>query len=292
MNRRAFLATATGTLAALTGCLDGADPGTEPPTEAPGTDPDPTGSATPTGTPTVSDEPTPEADVTVDALGLQYGFVAPDSPDSIGIASPTTPYVVADVAVEGSLAFDEFAVAVGDERVRATRVGNFYRTAWGSEEWYGRDRARGLLAFDLGGVPATPGGDVALTWPGGAQTVGDAAMDRLARGAPEFSASLAVPGTQAGTTAPPVSVEVTNDGDLPARFLGALNRTGPLVAYTPVARLGELVGAGETTTIEVADEWGGDTPAGTVGDDDPDVRYFLHYGDRETSAEVRLVESN
>jgi hypothetical protein len=288
MDRRTYLASLTAGLAALAGCPDG-DPGTEPASPGGST---PTSSVTPTATGTLTatpgDDSTPAPEVTVETLHLQYGYVAPDSPDSVGISNPSTPYLVAGVAVDGALDRGDFVVEVGDQAYTPTTPDRFYRTDWGDDHWYEAGRADGLVLFEL---PTEVGREPRLAWPGGERALGDDARARIDRGPPDLSVTLDVPETHAGMEAPPVSVAVTNDNDLPAYFLGALNRTGPLVAYTPVTRLGDLVAAGETVTIDVADEWTSDTPSGTVGDDDPDVRYFLHYGDRRQSADIRLVDT-
>lgn len=299
MRRRALLASIGGGLAALAGCLEGSPgdpadrtqspPGTDTPTDTPdgtvGGTPPGTADGTPTADPTTAD-PSASAEVTVEELQLQYGVVTPTSADSIGLSHETTPYVVASVAVDGPLAREAFALAVGDERVAPTTLDRLYRTAWGGEQWYGENRGSGLLLFDLGGRPA---GDVVLNWPGGERALGESARERLQRGVPSLSATIDVPETHSGTEAPPVKIDVTNDGDVPARFLGALNRVGPLIAYTPVRRVSELVSSDEPLTVEVPDEWGDDWQA-TPDDGEADVKYFLYYAGGEDSAGIQIVE--
>lgn len=308
MRRRALLSTVAGGLAALSGCASagnagdaGDTPSSSPtPTESatPGTDSGTTARATPAdatptdGMPTdrtpVHQTPAISADVTVDSLELQYGVVMPASPDSIGVEHVETPYVLAAVNVDGELPPSEFAFRVGDRSFEPTAVERLYRTSWGGEQYY-EASGRGLLLFEL---PVGASGDARLTWPGGERSLDPAAGARLDRGQPQFSASLALPETHEGTEAPTVEIEVTNESDTPARFLGALNRTGPLVAYTPVARVSELVDAGATATLAVDDRWTG-TPAGeSVGDGEPDVTYRLHYGEASASAGIRIVGSS
>ncbi|WP_161631419.1 hypothetical protein [Candidatus Halobonum tyrrellensis] len=296
MRRRSLLAGIAGGLAALTGCTDTTTPRsgtaspTATPTRRPTADPDPTASPPPSGTATRS----AAAEVTVDELGLQYGLVAPASPDSIGIRDPETPYVVASVRVDGTLPLDAFALRVDDESVPPTtpdaRSGGdrLYRTSWGDDGWYDANRGRGLLLFE---PPSGAAERVRLAWPGGGRTLGDAAGARLA-GPPAFSAAVDAPETHAGTGVPSVAVEAANEGERPGRFVGALNRVGPTVAYTPVARLTELVPAGESVRLPVPVGWGWPDDDGRVGDGDPDVTYHLHYPGGEDSASVRLVESD
>lgn len=103
------------------------------------------------------------------------------------------------------------------------------------------------------------------------------------------SRGTTTPTARSGEPAAGVTVEVTNEGSTASRFIGALNRVGPLVAYTRVARLSELVAPGERTTISVADSWGGMPADERIGDDTADVTYRLAFVGGEDSADVRLV---
>ena len=298
MRRRALLSTVAG-LAALTGCTGAGDSGdasdasdarSKTPTGSAtaGTEGGTPADATPTDRTPAQRTPAVSADVTVESLELQYGVVVPTTPDSIGVDRVGTPSVLAAVDVNGELPPSEFAVEVGDRSFEPTRIDRLYCTSWGGEEYYGGS-GRGLLLFELA-VGAS--GDARLTWPDGEHSLDAAAGARLDRGPPAFSASFDLPETHEGTEAPTVGIEVTNEGDAPARFLGALNRTGPLVAYAPVARVSELVEAGATATLTVDDRWSGTPTDGIVGDGEPDVTYHLHYGETSASADVRLVRSD
>lgn len=274
MRRRAFVASAGGALAALTGCLWSRGSGGATPT---------TRTRTATGTPTAATS----ADVTVESVRLQYGIVTPTTPDSIGLSNPNTPYLVASVQVDGPLSWDEFGLRMADVRYSPTRPDRLYRTSWGDDRWYESGRSGGLVLFE-----APPGATehLRLTWPGGERPIDDGIVTRLNSSVPRFSASVNVPTSHDGRTAPDVAVEVTNEGSTAGRFLGALNRTGPLVAYLPVARLSELVAPGERTTISVADSWGGTPADERVGDGEPDVTYRLDFVGGEDTAEIRLVD--
>lgn len=298
MRRRVLLATAAGGLAALAGCLDAVPASTDDPSgDRSSTDGSPpTGGSTPADDPTPTDGSTPtdarsrspSADVTVERVRLQYGVVTPTSPDSIGISDSRVPYLVARVRVDGPLARDDFALAVGDDRYGPATVDRLYRTAWGDDRRYGQSHDGGLLLFEP--PSRAPAGDLRLTWPGGERPIDGAIRDRLGRGPPALSAALDVPTTHAGGEAPPVGIEVTNEEETPARFLGALNRIGPRVAHAPVARVTELLPAGERVRVEVADGWAGRPGDERVGDDDPDVVYRLDYAGGGDSARIRLVE--
>lgn len=297
MRRRTLLATAGAGLAGLAGCLNlenpggDAEPSTGTPTTEAGDEPQtsPPDGTTPVDEPTTTDEQGVNADVTVQSVQLQYGVVVPNSPDSIGISNPRTPYVVALVAVDGDLSSSDFTLAIGDESYDSTTLDRFYRTGWGEYQWYERGRPGGLLLFELSTDDHR--GDLGLTWPGGRRSIDSSILDRLDAGAPRFSVSLLVPETHDSPDAPRVDIEVTNEGDRARRFLGALNRSGPYIAYAPVARVSEMVPPGETVTLTVDDEWSGMPSDERIGDGKPDVTYRLHYADDEAVAEVRIVES-
>ncbi|RMB23797.1 hypothetical protein ATH50_1027 [Haloplanus aerogenes] len=263
-----------GTLAALTGCLGNRRQSDGPP---------PTGTRTRTATPTRTDEPT--ADVTVESLHLQYGVVTPSSPDSIGISHADTPYLVASVRVDGPLSWEAFGLRMADVRYAPTRLDRLYRTTWGEDHWYERGRSDGLVLFE---APSTATDDLQLIWPGGERPVDDGIVARLDGETPRLSASFDVPETHDGRTAPDITIDVTNEGSTAGRFLGALNRVGPVVAYTPVTRLSRLVPAGESETISVADSWGGSPAEERLGDGEPDVTYRLDYPGGEDAAAIRL----
>jgi hypothetical protein len=281
MNRRRFLGTVGGTLVGVTGCTG------RPPSDGGGASPTPDPTRTAGGTPTTADRRTPTADVRVDSLRLQYGVVTPTSPDSIGISNPETPYLVASVRVDGSLPWEAFGLVRGDVRYSPTRLDRLYRTSWGDDHWYSRDRRDGLVLFE---APSMPTEQLRLHWPGGEHPVDDGLITRIGGPGPRLSASLDLPATVDGSAAPDVTVTVTNDGETPSRFLGALNRVGPQVAYTPVTRLSTLVPTGETATVSVADSWGGLPAAERIGDDDPDVTYHLAFVGGEDSARIRIVD--
>lgn len=305
MQRRAFLACAAG-ITLLGGCVESSpDPAGEP-EESPIDSPEPTESPTPTETPpatssptdspdsTPTDEPdyddaTPAVDVTVDSVTLQTGVVTTTSPDSIGAGHEDAQFLVASVSVEGSLERADFALVTGDERYDPTTVDDLYRTSWGDDQWYERDGGEGLVLFR---VPQQAGdGDLRLTWPGGERALDDSIVGRLGAGPASFSASLDLSEEHGGTEAPPVRIEVTNEGGTERRFLAALNRIGPMIAHAPIARVSELVPAGETVTVTVDDSWMGLPDEERVGDGEPDVTYNLWYAGGEDSAEIRLVDS-
>ncbi len=272
MDRRTLLASAGGSIAALSGCLVFTEDREDLPTEQPPRDGTPDPTPVEDGTPTPSARP---ADVTVESVIQQVGYVSPTTPDSIGVTGLGTRYLVVEVATErGRLARDDFALAVGSAGREPTTPDRFYRTTWGDDAWYEGGRQRGLIAF---AVPEDLGsGAPRLRWPGESTAVPKDVVRRLTTTMPDMTAELAVPDAGDGSREKTVEVAVTNGGDVAGRYLGALNRAGPDVASTPVARVSGVVGAGESRTFEVADEW----VAATTDD-----------GESETSVTYRLDDA-
>lgn len=296
MRRREFIGIAGGAVVGVAGCTGRPPPGTggtTPTDESTGTDgPTTDTDEQPTDTDdqsTATDEPASDVDVTVESAHLQYGVVTPTSPDSIGVSNPETAYLLTSVSVDGALARDEFSLETGTDSVAPTRLDRLYRTSWGNDQWYERNQSEGLVLFES--PPSAPNGSHRLTWPGGDYPLEDSFGPRL-EARPQLSAALELPSSHEGASAPPITVEVTNESETARRFLGALNRVGPRVAYTPVARVSELVASDSSTTITVPDTWSGRPPEDRVGDDDPDVTYHLNFAGGEDAAEIRLLESS
>lgn len=273
MNRRALLASVGGSVAAISGCVDLTDDRDALPTEQPPRDGTPTddGSATPSPT------STPAPSVTVESVTQQYGYATAND-DAIHVARPDRQYVVADVSVAGGrLERDDFAWAFESSGRGPTTPPTFYRTEWGEDQWYEEGRDRGLLAFEMPGsvAPAT----TKLVWPTGGWLAEGAFLDRLTAPKRPIDASIAVSDADGesdyGTTDETVEVTMTNEGDVAGRYVGAVNRSGPMVAYTPVEYLNRLVGAGETATVELAESRSESLTEAARGDGESDLTYHL-----------------
>lgn len=273
MERRGFLSLVGSGLTAITGCIGNNSPRTG------------TASSTDTQTPTTTTT-TRQLEVTLESVQLQYGFVTPASPDSVTVMNTSTQYLIAAVTVEGALAREELTLNIGDEVYESTTEERLYRVMWGSEQWYEQDNSHGLLMFQIS-QEAT--GTPRLTWPSGEELLTDKLDIPIGGPPPQFSAFFDLPETYEETEAPPVVINVSNEGEKNGRFLGALNRIGPRIAYTPVGRVSDVVPSGETVDIAVSDSWTGVPDEARIGDDEPDVRYLLDHADGEDSAEIRLI---
>lgn len=198
----------------------------------------------------------------------------------------STQYLIAALTVEGALARDELALNIGDDVYESTTEGRLYRVVWGDDQWYDQDSSHGVLMFPISQEATGP---PRLTWSSGEEVLDDKLDIPIGGPPPQFSASVDLPETYEETEAPPVGINVSNEGERKGRFLGALNRIGPRIAYTPVGEVSDVVPAGETVDIAVSDSWTGMPDEDRIGDDEPDVRYRLNYADGEESAEIRLI---
>lgn len=231
MRRRSLLALAA--TFATAGCVGSWN---DPPTDA---------TVTPVPVPEPEDSPTRGQSATgavdVTAAAVQPGVVTPTSPDSIGLLDDAGQYLV--VTVDGDapdkpaveFRFDGAGYAPGTFRQGLYRDGE-----WGVS--YGDDG--GPLVFAL---PETGyGTDAELAWPGGSWAPSPTVVERLEDPVPPFSVSLDGPEMATAGDEPRLTVSVTNGGEGAGRYVLALNRIGPRVAYTPVARISGELSAGES----------------------------------------------
>lgn len=93
--------------------------------------------------------------------------------------------------------------------------------------------------------------DAAITWPGGEHALDDGQAEVLAREPVDFEIdSFEAPDSAAGGEGVTTTLTVENVGSVAGTFVGAVNRVGPLIAYTPVEAITLDVPAGETATWE------------------------------------------
>ncbi|WP_193571711.1 hypothetical protein [Haloarcula sp. JP-L23] len=275
MRRRTLLALC-GSLVAGSGCLD-LTPDSVPADETVTPVPERT---TESGT---HDDQIPTVDLA--SVVVQPGVVAPNSPDSIGVFADAGQYLLVDVAVDGPLP-DRSAFAVrfdGSTYTPMAFTSGLYRNGeWGAG--YG-DGSDGVLVFEL---PETgDASDARLTWDHGAVPFPTSVTASLEAPLPSFSVALDGPTSVAADDDPTVRVRVTNEGDRPGRYALALNRTGPRVAYAPVARIvGELdPGASTTRELDAENPYVADPPREAV------YRLDAADGDNDASLTISPAEA-
>ncbi|SFR51874.1 hypothetical protein [Halogeometricum limi] len=282
-SRRDVLSSSGAVLALLAGCLGG------PPTDL-------AASQTETRTPTnteASATPTTtevEADVRLRDVTVTPSLAAPNSPDSIGTyGDAEEQYVVVEVGTRGPLPLNaaEFAVAVDETTFgpRSVRDLTGYGWLWGFDGAYERGSG-GTLVFPL---PKPLDADTTtLRWPGDEHRLSDDAVVRLSRPPTAFSVTeFSAPETVVNGQQMTLTVTVENTGDADGTFVGALNRTGPEVAYAPVEAVSLDVAAGESTTWTHSF-----TPSTSVPDDGRSFDFVMHWRDGETvRTRTEVVES-
>ncbi|MFB6178799.1 MAG: hypothetical protein ABEI77_03630 [Halorientalis sp.] len=247
MRRRTLLSLCGACTVGLTGCLS--ESGRDQPTTADQSTDEVT------STDDTADGGSAAVSVAVDAL--QPGVITRISPDSIGVGDDDGQYLylTLDVTSGESPAPDEFAFAFDGQShspYKTSKSYPLYRTVENQGSRYDAEDGVGWLLFELpGSGDAT---NARFTWPGGEWRPDEMLRNRLAAPAPPLSVSVDVPETIERNSSPTLSVTITNDGDLPGRFVAGLNRSGPRIAYAPLARLTTLVTAGETKTVTYTDD--------------------------------------
>ncbi|WP_410765137.1 hypothetical protein [Haloferax sp. DFSO60] len=242
-SRRALLGAGATFLASLAGCLG-------PVHEFGSTETTNTTTTTPTTETTES--PTPSYDVDVNSISVVPELVAFDSPDSTStVGDRDEQFVVADVASADHYGpgFEEFELVYDGEvfhPVTGEENGRYYRQ-WPRSGGKYTPGASGTLVFRL--PKPIESESVALGWPGGSYELDSNSVSKLTRPPAEFlvhgvSAEL----RDDGLANVDVEIEVRNISSTAGTFVGALDRVGPNVAYTPEEAVVFEVPAKDTAT--------------------------------------------
>jgi len=285
MRRRRLLGALTAGIGAFGGCLSRLDGGDRDDAGGPDDATDTTGDASDT-----IDGIDGESDgVEVTDATVTPAYVGANSPDSVGTYGERgDQYVVVTVDAEATQAPppDEFALAAGGEEFPATTETGYGSRLWDRDRPYGEDgNFEGWLLFEL---PKPLDADAAaVVWDGSEHALGDDAVARLARPPTDWAVrEFTAPDSVALGEEATVSLTVENTGDADGTFVGALNRVGPLIAYTPQAAARIDVAAGETATWEH-----GYTPDSGYGDGDASeraMRFHLQWRGEKLTREVTV----
>jgi len=280
MKRRTLLATAGATAAAAAaGCLSDAGGGepTDTTTDEP-TDRTTTHTGTTTGT--------TDASVSLDAY--QRGVVVLDSPDSIGVREGDSAFLYLSVEsdAENPPAYDEFEFDF-DGKTYPPESPDDYQL-WRERQTPAYENGSGWLLFSL--PESGDADDARLSWPGGEWQAGESLRAMLAAPLPDLSVEYDFPETVVQGESPDLSITVENEGDVDARYVAGLNRSGPRVAYAPIEAISMRVPAGETKEWTLTDDYGmGGVRDERVDDGDPDMTYHLDGADVQKEWPVRVV---
>jgi len=283
MDRRSLLAALVTGAAALAGCIgnDG-DSGNSDATPTDGSD---DGDQTPTDAADDGDQ-TPEstADVTVEQTAVTPEIVALDSPDSIGsYGAREQQYLLAEITASGELSPDDLELAAGDgSYTPSERIGRGITLRSYGDQYFPTEAQSGWVAVEvpkpLDATSAT------LTWPGGEHALGEPAVGTLRRPPTSFDVTVEAPDqVEAGSSAT-LSVTVANTGDHRGTFVGALNRTGPSIAYTPVTAVELRLEPGESDTWEHS--------YGPLGDTDAEFSFKFNWRNGREDRRIAIVEGS
>ncbi|WP_411968257.1 hypothetical protein [Haloferax sp. YSSS75] len=284
--RREILGLGGSTLALLAGCLGAPVPSsddesatTESPTQT---------NLTKTAPPT-----TESVDVTVPNVEITPEIVGLDSPDSIGtVGERDEQFVLVTILLGGESrpAVEEFSLSTDEREFSPIPPDDLpaYGHLWGRGPAYGsrafEDKA-GLSGYLVFQVPKPlDSSEVAFDGPGGQFTFDSTARERLARPPTEFAVSeVTAPETVESMTEMSISASIENVGSHDGTFVGALNRVGPHVAYTPVKRVSVELSAGASTTWTYSYR-----PKLTGGNGPMSMRFKLNWRDGRTSTETMV----
>ncbi|SEK54019.1 CARDB domain-containing protein [Haloferax larsenii] len=242
--RRELLGLGGTTLALLTGCLGTP---TGPGDESPTTEQTPATGTTDDTTTTTTSEP---ADVTVSNVQITPEFVALDSPDSIGtFGDRDEQFVIVTVLVDGESGppVEAFELSADGQTFDPTLPENLPSyTLWSRGDPY-EGKTSGYLVFSVPKPLEAP--EMVVRGPGAQFELGADARSTLARPPTDFSVSeVSAPERVESGSDVTLTATITNTGSEAGTFVGAFNRSGPLVAYTPVKRVEAELAAGESTT--------------------------------------------
>lgn len=284
MRRRSYLAsTAAALSAAAAGCLSRDRAGGTTTT-------DPTTETTTTADPTTTTATTPAVSVSVDDLVLQPAAVELQT-DYLTVHDAGQYVFLWATVEEGEVEYGEFSFRFAGG-THAPLAGPARRRLWrayDAGDW--SPHAGGLVAFELPDSAASDDPEAVLSHPGGDYEFGPALRARLAA-TTEFSFDIYVPETVAADDSLAAPLAATNEGDAPARFVGALNRSGPNVAMMPVETVRPLVAPGESWTLSVDQSAvPANTPADEVGDGEVDAEFTFNTVAGSQQRSVRVVES-
>ena len=158
---------------------------------------------------------------------------------------------------------------------------------------------------DIGQYPEDPGwvlfslperadaSDAALLWPGGEWRPNKQVQTRLAAPIPQLSVEWDPPETVTAGTEFTIDFSVTNDGDLPSRFVAGLNRLGGPLSYSPTGVFSRVIPPNETVswthakTIDMPNR----SPEGDTNDE-IHYEYELVWSGETKSHLVTLVEAD
>ena len=278
-SRRFVLGTVA--LVASAGCLGTGDPG----------DSEETTTTTPsTGTPETETATTTDlAPLTVSEVTVTPAVVARDSPDTIDVSGDADEqFVIVELSADGTPAPGTADLALEtDGRTFDVRsgVGGMAGELWDFGEPYGGSSS-GWVAFVLPNPHETT--SATLSWPGGSFELSAAARSALGRPPTSFQVrEFSVPETIRIDEDATLAVTVENTSEVDGTWVGAVNRSGPSVAYIPETSISLDVPAGETATWEYTN-----TPDDRIGSETGTMSFEVRWRGDSLSRSVEVIEND
>lgn len=280
--RRSVLATVA--LVGGAGCLSapgGAGDSDEAPTSKPST----TIESTEAVTTTTSDM----ASLSIQDVTTTPGIVDRYTADTIAVyGARTEQFVIADVSADGSPAPspEDLRLETDDEVFGVDQqVGGMGRNLWDFGEPYA-EGASGWVAFTLPKPHQT--GTASITWPVGEYELSEDQCSVLSRPPTSFELlDFSVPESIGVDEDAPLTLSVANTGEVDGTWIGAVNRSGPSVAYIPELSISLDVAAGETVTRTYIN-----TPDDRYGRVAGEMTFSLRWRDNRLSRSVSVVEND
>ncbi|WP_231185533.1 hypothetical protein [Haladaptatus sp. DYF46] len=272
-SRRDALRLGGGVLTLLAGCTTDSNRQTDPATTTGTTMTDSK------ATTTTSDGTTTAAtDATVTNVETTPALLVMNSPDSTGTyGERDEQFVIVTVESDGSLPDrDEFTLeADGTSYVQPS-----VRDRWVQGDGYSVVPDNHLSFSVPKPLDAT---GVSLRWKDDTYWIGKTALRTLRRPPTDFSVEASAPKPVTESDDVTLTLTVENTGEVAGTFVGALNRSGPNVAYTPVTAVSFEIEAGESTTWSHSYE-----TDDYVAEDELTMTYHLDWRDGSRSRTIRI----
>ncbi|MFW5964430.1 MAG: hypothetical protein ACOCQM_06150 [Natronomonas sp.] len=242
-------------------------------------------------------------DVTVKDITATPAVVTLNSPDSYGVyGDRDEQLVVADISVEASEEHpvSSFAIEAGGEQYEATTdiyggfeletFGEAYEPASGGPTPSTSDSENGDPGPSSGWVAAyvpkpLDAESATLTWDGGEHTVDDAVLERLNRPPADFDVTFEAPDSATVGETVTATVTVENTADVDGEFVGAINRVGPRIAYSPETEVRLDVDAGENAEWEYTHDLDSSELAEM---EDPSMQLHLVWREGESTCDIDI----
>ncbi|QCJ47711.1 MULTISPECIES: hypothetical protein [Haloprofundus] len=232
------------------------------------------------------DRTTSTVDLAVRDIVSTPTLVIPNSPDSIGTYGESDEqFVVAAVAGLGrsSARHESVELAGGGATYQPAELGEITNREylWANGTRF-RASAEETVLFTV--PKPIEANEATVQWPGGSHVLNEDTVRKLGRPPTEFEVTefftpKSVPSGETVT----VTLVVENVGDVSGTFIGALNRSGPSVAYTPVTSIALELKSAESATWTYSY-----TPYADPSDEEATMNFTMDWRGGHLSSEITV----